>query len=108
MSNYEHYTYRIIWPLEDKEYIGLSAEFPSLSFLDKKQAKALEGITDLVKQVIEDMEENGEKIPDPISERKFSGKLQLRIPPEQHRMLAMHASEENISLNRYIAHKLSA
>ena len=29
----EHYTCRITWSEEDKEYVGLCAEFPSLSWL---------------------------------------------------------------------------
>lgn len=28
------YTYRVIWSEEDEEYVGLCAEFPSLSWLD--------------------------------------------------------------------------
>ena len=58
MINYEHYAYKVIWSMEDEEYIGLCAEFPSLSFLHKKQVKALEGINDLVHSIIEDMESN--------------------------------------------------
>ena len=28
-----HYTYRITWSVDDDEYVGLCAEFPSLSWL---------------------------------------------------------------------------
>jgi hypothetical protein len=27
----DHYSYRVIWSEEDKEYVGLCAEFPTLS-----------------------------------------------------------------------------
>ncbi len=107
MVNYEHYTYRVIWSSEDQEYVGLCAEFPSLSFLDENRMAALEGISNLVKDIVTDMEANNEKIPTPISERQYSGKFQVRITPECHRMLAIEAAEQNISLNRYIAHKLA-
>jgi predicted HicB family RNase H-like nuclease len=53
------------------------------------------------------MEENGEKVPEPISEKQYSGKFQVRIPPERHRMLAIEAAEQNVSLNRYISDKLA-
>lgn len=33
-----HYTYRVIWSEEDQEFIGLCAEFPSLSHLDEDQS----------------------------------------------------------------------
>lgn len=107
MVNYEHYSYRVIWSSEDEEYLGLCAEFPSLSYLDECRITALNGITDLVKDIVIDMEANKEKVPTPISEKQYSGKFQVRIPPERHRMLAMEAAEQKVSLNRYVAHKLA-
>jgi predicted HicB family RNase H-like nuclease len=107
MVNHEHYTYRVIWSKEDEEFVGLCAEFPSLSYLDENRIAALEGITNLVKDVVADMEASGEKVPEPISERKYSGKFQVRITPELHRMLAIEAQEQNVSLNRYISNKLA-
>ncbi|MEL6788105.1 MAG: type II toxin-antitoxin system HicB family antitoxin [Cyanobacteria bacterium J06607_15] len=107
MINHEHYSYRVIWSTEDEEFVGLCAEYPSLSYLDEDRIAALNGITDLVKDVVADMMENGEKVPEPISQKQFSGKFQVRIPPERHRMLAIEAAEQNISLNRYISDKLA-
>lgn len=107
MVNYEHYTYRVTWSEEDGEYVGLCAEFPSLSYLDEKRAAALEGIVDVVRQVVADMAENGEAVPEPLADKTYSGKFQVRIPPHQHRMLAIQAAEEGVSLNRYISAKLT-
>ncbi len=107
MVNYKHYTYRVIWSVEDEEFVGLCAEFPSLSYLDDTNVKALEGIINLVKDIVADMQANGERIPEPISEKKYSGKFQVRITPERHRMLAIEAAEHNVSLNRYVSDKLA-
>src|SRR5215470_3537724 len=107
MTNHKHYTYRVTWAEEDQEYAGLCTEFPSLSFLDPNMSAALEGIVGLVGEVVLDMAENGEAIPEPIAEKHYSGKFQVRIPPEQHRMLAIKAAEEGVSLNRYISAKLT-
>jgi len=107
MEQHEHYTYRVTWSAEDQEYVGLCVELPSLSYLDENRAAALDGIVALVGDVVADMLENGEPIPEPIAEKHFSGKFQVRIPPEQHRMLAIKAAEEGISLNRYISAKLT-
>ena len=107
MVNYKYYAYRVIWSVEDEEFVGLCAEFPSLSYLDEDHLKALEGITNLVKDVVADMEAENEKIPVPISEKKYSGKFQVRITPERHRMLAIEAAEQNVSLNRLISDKLA-
>jgi predicted HicB family RNase H-like nuclease len=103
----DRYTYKITWSEEDKEYVGLCVEFPSLSWLAESQESALKGIRKVVADVIKDMETSGESPPGPLSCRKFSGKFVVRIPPEIHRSLAIEAEEEGISLNRLVSAKLS-
>ena len=103
----DKYTYRITWSEEDGEYLGLCAEFPSLSWLATTQEAALKGIHDTVTQVIQDMKESDKKIPQPLAVRKYSGKFTVRITPEMHRKLLIEASEEKVSFNRLISAKLS-
>ena len=107
MIDHKHYAYRVVWSVEDEEFVGLCAEFPSLSYLDADHLNALEGIVNLVKDIISDMEAEGEKLPTPISDKSYSGKFQVRITPERHRMLAIEAAEQNVSLNRLINDKLA-
>ncbi|WP_432708456.1 hypothetical protein [Pedobacter sp.] len=64
------YTYRVTWSAEDNKYVGLCAEFPSLSWLDTEQSKAFSGIVDLVAEVVADMISNNEKLPIALSEKK--------------------------------------
>lgn len=108
MANKKHYTYRVTWSQEDKEYVGLCAEFPSLSWLDSSQQDALAGIIGVVADVVDDMEQNGEKLPEPIADRNYSGKFMVRVPPDTHRNLAIKAAEAKISLNRIVSEKLAA
>jgi len=61
----------------------------------------------VVKECIEDMVENKEAVPEPISARKYSGKFMVRIPPEVHRNLATQAAESGVSLNRVASVKLA-
>lgn len=103
----DKYTYRITWSEEDEEFVGLCAEFPSLSWLGTSPENALTGIRDLVKNIIEDMEGSGEIPPEPFATRNYSGKFVVRIPPEAHRDLVILAAESGISLNRYASMKLS-
>jgi len=56
------YTYRVTWSEEDQEYVGLCTEFPSLSWLTETQESALEGIRQLVANVISDMKKNKERL----------------------------------------------
>ena len=92
---------------EDVEYVGLCAEFPSLSWLDATPEKALTGVRALVRQVVADLKRNEESIPEPISTRSFSGKFMVRVPPEVHRILAIQAAESGVSLNRLVSSKLA-
>lgn len=106
--NTEHYTYRITWSAEDGEYIGLCAEFPSLSWLAATQEAALSGIRQVVAEVVADMQKAGETIPLALAEKHYSGEFRVRIPPEVHRALAMQAAEQGVSLNRLASAKLTA
>jgi predicted HicB family RNase H-like nuclease len=103
----DRYTYRVTWSEEDNEYVGLCAEFPSLSWLSGTPEAALKGIRKLVAEIISDMKSNDEIIPEPIACRQYSGKFMVRVPPEVHRNLAIRAAESGISLNRVVSSKLS-
>ncbi|MCE2989635.1 MAG: type II toxin-antitoxin system HicB family antitoxin [Burkholderiales bacterium] len=104
----DHYTYRVTWSAEDREHVGLCAEFPSLSWLAKTPEAALKGIRQVVAQAIADMRKSGEPIPTPLAEKHYSGEFRVRIPPEVHRALATQAAEQGVSLNRLASAKLAA
>lgn len=103
----DRFTYRVTWSEEDHEYVGLCAEFPSLSWLEKTPEKSLQGIRKLVREVVSDLKRNKELIPEAISTRQYSGKFIVRVPPEVHRMLTIKAAESGVSLNRLVSSKLS-
>ena len=103
----DHYTYRVTWSEDDKEYVGLCAEFPSLSWLAGTPESALKGIRKTVADVVDDMRANGESVPEPIASKNYSGKFVVRVPPEVHRNLALKAAESGVSLNRLASSKLS-
>ena len=103
----DRFTYRVTWSDEDQEYVGLCAEFPSLSWLEASPEKSLQGIRKLVKEVVADLKRRKVPVPEPISTRPFSGKFMIRIPPEVHRMLAIQAAESGVSINRLVSCKLA-
>jgi predicted HicB family RNase H-like nuclease len=78
-----------------------------LSWLAKNPEAALRGIRRTVVDVVEDMNANGEAVPEPLATRTFSGKILLRVPPDVHRHLVMEASEEHVSLNRLMNARLA-
>jgi len=101
------YTYRVTWSEDDGQYVGLCAEFSSLSWLANSPEAALKGIRRLVAEIVNDMESSGEAVPEPIACRQYSGKFMVRVPPEVHRNLAIRAAESGTSLNRIVSSKLS-
>ena len=103
----DHYTYRVTWSEEDREYVGLCVEFPSLSWLASSPEAALQGIRRVVADVVADMKNAHEPVPEPLASRSFSGKFMVRVPPEVHRELAIQAAEAGVSLNRLATVKLA-
>ena len=77
MADHKHYTWRVIGSEEDSEHVALCAEFPGLSFLADKPVDALRGLVRLVGEVMEDMAENGEPIPEPLAKKSYSGKQEV-------------------------------
>ena len=87
--------------------MGLCAEFPSLSWLAPTPEKALAGIRRVVAEVVDEMTSSGESVPEPLAERKFSGRFMVRIPSLVHRTLATEAAEQGVSINRLVSAKLA-
>lgn len=106
MAKAEDYTYRVFWSAEDGAFIATVAEFPSLSCIEEGQVKALQGAVALVQAVLDDMARSGEDAPAPLGQRRYSGKIALRMTPEQHRILAMEAAVQEVSLNHLITSRL--
>jgi predicted HicB family RNase H-like nuclease len=104
----DDYSYRVNWHEPDRCFLGRVEEFPSLSGIGDSLEEALQEIKTVVRAVLEDMAAAGEEIPEPYSRRSFSGKLNLRMPEELHRKLALEAARQGVSLNQLINLKLAS
>jgi predicted HicB family RNase H-like nuclease len=62
----------------------------------------------MLRDTLADKEQQGEEIPVPLSERKFSGTFSVRVGERLHRDLVMRAAEEHMSLNQYVVKKLAS
>lgn len=96
-----HYRYAVAWSAEDGEFVATVSEFPSLSCLEPDQFEAIRGLEQLVASVVEDLQANGEPVPEPLADRTFSGRLNLRVSTQLHRRLATEALQHQTSLNTY-------
>jgi predicted HicB family RNase H-like nuclease len=102
----DRYTYRVTWSAEDEEYVGLCLEFPRLSWRAETPEAALLGIRTVVADVVADMTTAGEAVPIPLALKQYSGRFMVRIPPDEHRRLAVEAAEAGVSLNRLVSARL--
>ncbi len=102
----DRYTYRVYYSEEDESYIGLCAEFSSISGFGESPEEALTEVRSVVESAVEWLSEDNETIPEPISAREYKGKISLRIPPETHRRIAILAAEAGVSVNQFITSTL--
>lgn len=63
----DRYTYRVTWSEDDQEYVGLCAEFPSLSWLSTSPEAVLRGIRGVVADVVADLKTSREPVPEPLA-----------------------------------------
>lgn len=106
-SQAELYLYKVVWSEEDGEYLGLVAEFPSLSWLAPTPTQALQGMIDLVAEVLADLALQGQTPPEPLSTRHYSGRFMVRVSGDTHRRLVRKAAEQNVSLNALVSETLA-
>ena len=102
------YTYRAAWSPEDAAYLGQCVEFPALSAFGDSLEEALTEIRSVVAESIDILKEDSEAIPEPFSRRNYSGRLSLRIPPATHRLAAIEAAEQGVSLNQYLTSRIES
>ncbi len=100
------YLYSVEWSEKDAVHVGRVAEFPSLAAHGNSPRAALDEIMSVVRFVLKDLRDSSEDIPAPFSKRKYSGKLNLRMPQSLHRRLSIEASQQGVSLNQHINMKL--
>lgn len=91
---------------EDGVSIARCPEFPSLRAHGKTAEKAVKEIQVVVATVVRDMEKNGKTIPDPITERQFSGSFRVQLPRELQQPLVLESVEQGTSLNQLIVSRL--
>ncbi len=103
----DRFSYSVSYSVDDDGFVATVAEFPSLSWIAEERRVAEDGLVALVEEVLADMEQSGESVPEPFGERAFSGRFNLRLPTSLHRELALRAEREHQSLNTVVVSLLS-
>jgi predicted HicB family RNase H-like nuclease len=105
--NMNRYTYRAEWSPEQGEYVGRCIELPWLSQWAPTMQEAMAAVEQAADEFIAAREEDGEDVPAPLTERKYSGRFVVRTSPALHARLAVEAAEQNVSMNHWAVQKLA-
>src|SRR5437660_10674931 len=89
------------WSDEDQCFIGRCPELMLGGVHGNDEAKVYAELCAAVEEMVELIHADGHEMPQPLGEKKFSGKLVLRVEPAIHRRLAVKARAAGESLNSY-------
>jgi predicted RNase H-like HicB family nuclease len=94
-------------PAEEGGYAVEIEDLPGCYSQGETVEEAMQMIEEARQLWMESMYEDGNEIPLPSSEVKYSGKFNVRVPASLHRKLHKLAVKEGVSLNQYVVYALS-
>jgi antitoxin HicB len=101
------YKIDLLWDDEDKIYIARVPELDGCMSHGKTEHEALKNVEKAMAGWIASAKEFNMKVPEPIAQKKFSGRFNVRVPKEVHSELVLKATEEGVSLNHLVSQILS-
>ena len=120
----DHYLKIVEWSEEDNCYIGTSPGLFLGGVHGGNQADVFLELCDVIEEVVVLFESEplgcgrsqDRATPSSVwrpalavtANKKYSGKISLRIPPELHKTVAIKATQAGESVNKFIQHKLEA
>jgi antitoxin HicB len=110
MSKKLSYPVQIFWSEEDEGFVAIVPDLPGCSAFGDTAEEALRESEDAIAAWIEAASKAGNAIPAPSQlplQKKYSGKVLLRMPQSLHGKLCRAADEEGISLNQFMVYLLT-
>lgn len=101
------YSVAVAWSEADDGFIATVPEFPGLSAFGETREEAVREAQVALELFIEDVQENGESLPEYKTKNLYSGNIRLRIARSLHQQLAEYAEMEGVSMNSLISMLLS-
>lgn len=98
---------RVLIPEAEGGYSAYISEFEGCFAEGESADEALSNLESTALAWIEAEQDAGRTIPDARNQMEYSGKVLLRLPKTLHGQLVRQASNEGVSLNQYLVHKLS-
>jgi predicted HicB family RNase H-like nuclease len=88
-------------------YVARVLELDGLIMTGDTPEEAVAELETVRKEWIETNLKLGNKMPQPLKSRKYSGQYRIRMEPSLHERLALLAEHEGVSLNQYVVTKLA-
>lgn len=95
------------WSDEDQCFIGRCPTLFSGGVHGDDEASVYADLCNVAEEWVELLEQDGQPLPDPDANAKYSGKFVVRVDPHVHRRLALKARAAGQSLNSLCAKLLS-
>ena len=105
-KNNDDYLKIVEWSEEDQCYVGMAPGLIIGGVHGKTQKKVFDELCKAVEEAIQILRKEGRPLPAATVNKKYSGKIALRIPPELHKTLAVKAFQAGESVNKLIQHEL--
>jgi antitoxin HicB len=94
---------RVLRPAEEGGYTAEILEFPGCVTQGETLEEAYANLEDAARGWVEAVIELGQNVPEPVAEHDYSGKIVLRLPRSLHRVAAIRAEQDGVSLNTFLA-----
>ena len=104
----DQYLKIVEWSEEDGCYVGTAPGLILGGVHGKNETQVFKELCQVVREAITLLKKEGKPLPKPTADRKYSGKILLRISPNLHRSIAVKALKERESVNKIIQHQLEA
>jgi antitoxin HicB len=98
---------RVVIPEGDGSFRAEIIEFPGCIAIGSTAAEALANLEEVAATWLEVTIAKGQRVPDPIDNVAFSGKLVVRLPKSLHKKAANMAARDGVSLNQFIVSSIA-
>ncbi|MBC8518800.1 MAG: toxin-antitoxin system HicB family antitoxin [Gammaproteobacteria bacterium] len=108
MKERDRYLKIVEWSEEDQCYVGSVPGWIGQACHGDNEEKVYHQLCQIVDEWIDIYKKDGNPLPEPTAGKTYSGKFVLRMEPELHKQLAIHAAQAGVSLNKYCSQQLES
>lgn len=90
------------WSEEDGGFIGSAPPIIGPCCHGKDDAEVYRKLSKIVDEWIDLYQKEGKQLPDPSAGKEYSGRFVLRTGEDLHRLLAIRALQNGVSLNNFV------